>query len=286
MLRAAGLRVTRPRLAVLSVVHDQPHADTDSIITAVRKGHCSAEGFGPVSHQAVYDMLHALTAAGLVRRFQPSGSVARYEARVGTTITTSSAGCVVPSPTSTARSATPPAWRRPTVPATRSTELRSSSGVDARSVSRHRRPAAEGTSHSEERVRHGRGTDVTETFGLSDKTATESISASENPATPSPTPKPPTRPRTNRDWWPNQPDLSVLRQHGPRSHPLGEDFDYAREFTTLDVEALKRDLFDLMTTSQDWWPADYGHYGPLFIRMSWHAAGTYRIADGRGGGGS
>src|SRR4051794_15485026 len=144
MLRAAVLRVTRPRLAVLSVAHDQPHADTDSIITAVWKGHCSAEGFGPVSHQAVYDVLHALTAAGLVRRFQPSGSVARYEARVGTTITTSSAGCVVPSPTSTARSATPPAWRRPTVPATRSTELRSSSGVDARSVSRQRRPAAEG----------------------------------------------------------------------------------------------------------------------------------------------
>jgi Fur family transcriptional regulator, stress-responsive regulator len=82
MLRGAGLRVTRPRLAVLSVVHDQPHADTDSIITAVRKGHCGGEGFGPVSHQAVYDVLHALTAAGLVRRFQPSGSVARYEARV------------------------------------------------------------------------------------------------------------------------------------------------------------------------------------------------------------
>jgi catalase-peroxidase len=126
---------------------------------------------------------------------------------------------------------------------------------------------------------------VTETFGKSDKTATESISESENPAIPSPTPKA-TRPRTNRDWWPNQPDLSVLRQHEPRPTPMGEGFDYAAEFATLDVEALKRDLFDLMTTSQDWWPADYGHYGPLFIRMSWHAAGTYRIADGRGGGGS
>jgi catalase-peroxidase len=126
---------------------------------------------------------------------------------------------------------------------------------------------------------------VTERFGLSDKTATESISESENPAIPSPTPKP-HRPRTNRDWWPNQPDLSVLRQHSPRSHPMGKDFDYAEEFRTLDVDALKRDLFDLMTTSQDWWPADYGHYGPLFIRMSWHASGTYRIADGRGGGGS
>src|SRR5919202_3443797 len=116
-----------------------------------------------------------------------------------------------------------------------------------------------------------------------DKDATESVSESENPAIPSPTPKA-TRPRTNRDWWPNQPDLSVLRQPSPRSDPMGEDFDYAEEFATLDVEALKRDLFELMTTSQDWWPADYGHYGGLFLRMSWHAAGPYRNADGRGGG--
>jgi catalase-peroxidase len=113
---------------------------------------------------------------------------------------------------------------------------------------------------------------------------TESVSESENPAIPSPTPKT-DRPRTNRDWWPNQLDLSVLHQHSALSHPLDEDFDYAREFAKLDIEALKRDLVELMTSSQDWWPADYGHYGPLFIRMSWHAAGTYRIADGRGGGG-
>ncbi|SFK76481.1 catalase/peroxidase HPI [Geodermatophilus ruber] len=125
---------------------------------------------------------------------------------------------------------------------------------------------------------------MTERFGLSDKTATESISESENPAIPSPTPKP-HRPRENRDWWPNQPELSVLRQHSPKSDPMGGDFDYAEEFKTLDVEALKRDLVEVMTTSQDWWPADYGHYGPLFIRMTWHASGTYRIADGRGGGG-
>ncbi|MET8585929.1 catalase/peroxidase HPI [Streptomyces collinus] len=111
-------------------------------------------------------------------------------------------------------------------------------------------------------------------------------SESENPAIPSPTPTPSRRPRTNRDWWPNQLDLQVLRQHSPKSNPMDEDFDYAKEFATLDVEDLKRDVFEVMTTSQDWWPADYGHYGPLFIRMSWHAAGTYRIADGRGGGGS
>ncbi|MFJ7778675.1 catalase/peroxidase HPI [Streptomyces yangpuensis] len=110
-------------------------------------------------------------------------------------------------------------------------------------------------------------------------------SESENPAIPSPTPAPP-RPRTNRDWWPNQLDLQVLHQNSPQANPMGEDFDYAEEFATLDVDALKRDVFEVMTTSQDWWPADYGHYGPLFIRMSWHAAGTYRIADGRGGGGS
>jgi catalase-peroxidase len=117
------------------------------------------------------------------------------------------------------------------------------------------------------------------------KDATQSVSESEAPVIPSPTPTP-TRPRTNRDWWPNQPDLQVLHQHSPRSNPMGEAFNYAEEFKTLDVEALKRDIFEVMTTSQDWWPADYGHYGPLFIRMSWHAAGTYRIADGRGGGGS
>ena len=113
---------------------------------------------------------------------------------------------------------------------------------------------------------------------------TDHGSESENPVLPSPTPSP-ARPRTNQDWWPNQPNLQVLHHNAPRSNPLGEDYDYAEEFKTLDVEALKQDLVATMTTSQDWWPADYGHYGPLFIRMSWHSAGTYRIEDGRGGAG-
>ncbi len=89
---------------------------------------------------------------------------------------------------------------------------------------------------------------------------------------------------TNKDWWPNQLNLHILRQHDKKTNPMGEDFDYAEAFKQLDYEALKKDLHDLMTNSQDWWPADYGHYGPLFIRMSWHAAGTYRTGDGRGGG--
>ncbi|HET9565973.1 MAG TPA: catalase/peroxidase HPI [Mycobacterium sp.] len=109
-------------------------------------------------------------------------------------------------------------------------------------------------------------------------------SESENPVIDSPTPKA-HAPMTNQDWWPNQINVGTLHAQSEKATPFGADFDYKEEFKKLDVEALKADLTALMTDSQDWWPADYGHYGGLFIRMSWHAAGTYRIHDGRGGGG-
>ena len=111
------------------------------------------------------------------------------------------------------------------------------------------------------------------------------MSESENPAIPSPEPAT-SNPRTIQDWWPNALDLRVLRHHSVETDPMGPDYNYAEQFKSLDLEALKQDVMDVMTTSQDWWPADHGHYGGLFIRMSWHSAGTYRIADGRGGGGS
>lgn len=108
-------------------------------------------------------------------------------------------------------------------------------------------------------------------------------SNSENPALDMPEPKT-SSPRTNQDWWPEQLDISVLHTNSEKADPLG-DFDYAAAVANLDVDAVKADLIEVMHTSQDWWPADFGHYGPLFIRMSWHAAGTYRVEDGRGGGG-
>jgi catalase-peroxidase len=110
-------------------------------------------------------------------------------------------------------------------------------------------------------------------------------SESENPAIPSPEPKTGGRPHSLKDWWPNQLDLSVLNGPSTQGNPLGQDFDYRAQFEQLDLEELRRDVVDVLHTSQDWWPADFGHYGGLFVRMSWHSAGTYRIYDGRGGAG-
>ena len=110
-------------------------------------------------------------------------------------------------------------------------------------------------------------------------------SESENPAIDSPTPKNGGRPHTNKDWWPNQLDLTVLHTQSSKTNPLGPDFDYSEEFKKLDLAELRRDVVKVLNTSQDWWPADFGHYGGLMIRLSWHAAGTYRIYDGRGGAG-
>ena len=93
------------------------------------------------------------------------------------------------------------------------------------------------------------------------------------------------RPQNNSTWWPNQLNVNILHQHSPKSDPMGKEFNYAEEFKTLDLNAVISDLRALMTDSQEWWPADFGHYGPLFIRMALHSAGTYRIADGRGGAG-
>lgn len=138
---------------------------------------------------------------------------------------------------------------------------------------------------SENAVTDPKPRDATASPQGTDRTA--SRSESENPALAGPRFDPTTRPRTNRDWWPNQVELSVLNRPSRDSDPLGDDdFDYKQAVSRLDFEALRADLVAVMRTSQDWWPADWGHYGPLFIRMSWHAAGTYRQVDGRGGGGA
>src|SRR5690242_5089932 len=197
----------------------------------------------------------------------------------GTTTITSCAASAARSRTSTVPSATPPVSPPRTTAGTWSTRRRSSTGAPAPTV----RPNASPTIRQLGRKQMSEPRTTPPASGQGCPVAHGS--ESENPAIDSPTSKTGGRPRTNRDWWPNQLDLSVLHAQSPKGNPLGEDFNYVEEFAKLDVEALKRDIVEVLTTSQDWWPADFGHYGGLMIRMSWHAAGTYRIHDGRGGAG-
>src|SRR5688572_220679 len=202
----------------------------------------------------------------------------------------SCAAAAASSSTSTAPSAPHRAWTRRTSPYTRPasscTRPRSPTGGAAPPAPA--RPSPSPTRQHHDVLHHPaprrRGPTVSDQPQPNPSNATAHGSESENPVIDAPTPKP-GRPHTNQDWWPNQLNLQVLHQHSPQGNPMGADFSYAKAFEGLDVEALKKDVYDVMTTSQDWWPADYGHYGPLFIRLSWHAAGTYRIEDGRGGAG-
>ncbi len=248
-LRSASLRVTRPRLAVLTALHEHPHVDTDTVISLVR-----AE-LPTVSHQAVYDVLRALTDARLIRKIQRPGRTRGTRPGWATTITTSCADPVERSPTWSAPWATPPVLPLRTITASWSTRRRSCTG---------HLPAVLGREHTSLIGQPGRMhmSDTQNAGGcpVAHDSATANGSESENPAI-----KPPTskvdNPRGNRDWWPNQLDLTVLHAHSSKGNPLGDDFDYAAEFAKLDVEALKADITEVLTTSQDWWPADFGHYG-------------------------
>ena len=249
-----------------------PHSSVDAVVSAVR------EHPGDGSAQTVYNVLRSFLDVGLVRRIEQAGRPGLYELRVG-----DNHHHVV--------------CRRCHAIADVACAVGDAPCLTAADDAGYEIDEAEviywdGTNSPGERNQQSQG-NITRGEGPtclmrkcpSLKETTTSVSESENPVIASPTPAP-ARPRTNKDWWPDQLDLSVLHEHSPLSDPMGADFNYAEEFKTLDLDALKRDLNDVMTTSQDWWPADYGHYGPLFIRMTWHAAGTYRIADGRGGGGT
>ena len=294
LLRQRGIQVTAQRLAVLRAVAGQPHITADGVAEVVR-----AE-IGAISLQSVYDALGVLVAEGLIRRIQPAGSPARFEDRVGDNhhhlicrvcgrlvdvdCAVGSAPCLTavddkgyeideaevaywgrcPECLAQAASAvharpadTPPP--NPAEDAQRTEGPRSRQ----RTVKRTRR------TDNQLRPHQRRGQRQRWTTNRSARSRASAHSG-----------------RSNRDWWPNQLNLKVLHQNPPARDPMGAEFDYAEEFKTLDLDALKKDIEQVMTTSQDWWPADFGHYGPLFIRMAWHSAGTYRIQDGRGGAGA
>ncbi len=260
--------MTRPRVAVLESLGADPHLRAEQVITAVRRD-------GEVSSQAVYDVLSTLSAHGLVRRIQPTGSWPATSPRPATTITTSSAAPAAPSPTSNARSARRPASPPRTITASPSTRPRSPTGASARTAHPPATPDTSPLSEDHQAARRRRRRD-------------ERARGPVPRRRPGRTTAPPTRPRAaaTATWWPNQLNLKVLAKNPAVANPLGADFDYAAAFPALDLDAVKDDIGEVLTTSQDWWPADFGHYGPLIIRMAWHSAGTYRISDGRGGAGA
>src|SRR5688572_30596538 len=186
---------------------------------------------------------------------------------------------------STARPVRPPVSRRRTTWGTRSTKPRSPTGADVRTASRRAGapPAIARTNRRDGCVRDAKSIPGTES--RADHTQEVTSAMSNQPKCPF-SPKTFSGGQSVRDWWPSQLNLATLHTNHPNGDPMGEDFDYAEEFKSLDLAAVKKDIAALMTDSQDWWPADFGHYGGLFIRMAWHAAGTYRIHDGRGGAGS
>src|ERR1022692_5245850 len=208
-----------------------------------------------------------------------SRPAARPVSRVGseTTTTTSCAGRAVSSVTSPARSARRPASTRPTTAATRSTRPRSSTGACALAVPRQQFLSTV--------IRLAGRIPMTENH---DPVVVENATPESGggcPVTPGGRTHP-TMGDANREWWPNKLNLKILAKNPAVANPLGEEFNYADAFRSIDLAAVKQDIAQVLTTSQDWWPADFGHYGPLMIRMAWHSAGTYRISDGRGGAGA
>ncbi len=267
--------MTRPRTAVLAAVHRHPHADTESLIRAAR-----AE-LSDVSHQAVYDSLHTLTAAGLVRRIQPSGSVARYESRVGDNhhhVVCRSCGAIADVDCAVGEA--------PCL------EASNDSGFEideAEIIYWGRCPACIVRDLNQIREREESMTDTEHhhdaVVGEMNEDAGQPAE-SQCPVDHTGRAAHPTEGGGNRGWWPKSLNLKILAKNPAVANPLGDDFDYAAAFTSLDLAEVKRDIEQVLTTSQDWWPADFGHYGGLMIRMAWHSAGTYRIHDGRGGAGA